>query len=73
MSVRRNGVEVAGRTDASGNYSTTTAKLLIGKADGSGLNQLFLSEWLTYASTLTIPQIQTAERWLGAKWGVTVA
>jgi hypothetical protein len=73
MSVRRNGVEVAGRTDASGNYSTTTAKLQIGKADGSGLNQLFLSEWLTYASTLTIPQIQTAERGLGAKWGVTVA
>ena len=73
MSVRRNGAEVAGRTNASGNYSTTTARLQIGKTDGSGSNAMFLSEWLTYASPLTIPQIQTAERGLGAKWGVTVA
>jgi len=73
MSVRRNGVEIAGKTNASGNYTATTAKLQIGKCDGAGLNQMYVSEWLTYAAALTTSQLQAAERGLGKKWGVVVA
>jgi hypothetical protein len=73
MSVRRNGVEIAGRTNASGNYSSTTANLQIGKCDGAGNNQMYISEWVTYASELSSSQIATIERGFGKKWGVPFA
>lgn len=72
MSVRRNGVEIAGKTNASGNYTATTAKLQIGKCDGAGSNIMYVSEWLTYAAELTTSQIQAAERGLARKWGVSL-
>jgi hypothetical protein len=72
MSVRRNGVEIAGRTNASGNYSATTAKLQIGKCDGGGSNMQYVSEFLAYGAALTAAQISAAERGLARKWGVTL-
>jgi hypothetical protein len=72
MSVRRNGVEIAGKTNASGNYSVTTAKLQIGKCDGGGANQQYVSEVVAYAAALTETQISAVERGLARKWGVTL-
>lgn len=73
MSVRRNGTEIAGKTNASGNYAATTARLQIGKCDGAGVNQMYVSEAVVYAAALSASQITTIERGLGKKWGVAVA
>jgi hypothetical protein len=72
MSVRRNGVEIAGKTNASGNYSATTAQLQIGKCDGGGSNIMYLSEMLVYAAAFSATQLAAAERGLARKWGVTL-
>jgi len=72
MSVRRNGVEIAGKTNASGNYSSTTARLQIGKCDGAGSNTQYVSEVVAYAAALTATQISAVERGLARKWGVTL-
>jgi hypothetical protein len=72
MAVRRNGVQIAGRTDASGNYSGTTAKLQIGKAVDAGATQMYLSEFLCYANTLSAANVLTVEQALARKWGVTL-
>jgi hypothetical protein len=73
MSLRRNGVEIAGKTNASGNFTTTTAKLQIGKCDGGASNVMYLSEMLAYASALSASQIAAAERGLARKWGIALA
>lgn len=73
MSVRRNGVEIGGKTNASGNFASTTAKLQIGKCDTAGANNMYMSECVVYAAALSALQIATIERGLGKKWGVTVA
>jgi len=70
MRVRRNGVTIASKTNASGNYSTTTAALRIPE---STTNQQYLSELLAYQAALSDSQIAAAERGLGKKWGITVA
>ena len=72
MSVRRDGVEIAGRTNASGNYSSTTAQLQIGKCDGGGSNVMYLSEMLVYGAALSETQITAAESGLARKWGVAL-
>lgn len=73
MGVRRNGVSVASKSNASGNYSVTTAKLQLGKCDGGGSNIMYLSECVVYAAALSASDLAKAERGLGKKWGVTVA
>lgn len=73
MVVRRNGVEIGSKANASGNYATTTAKMQIGKCDTAGLNAMYMSECVVYAAALSSSQITTIERGLGKKWGVTVA
>ena len=73
MGVRRNGVSVASKSNASGNYSVTTAKLQLGKCDGGGANNMYLSEFIVYAAALSASDLAKAERGLGKKWGVTVA
>jgi len=73
MGVRRNGVSVASKANASGNYSATTAKLQLGKCDGGGANIMYLSECVVYAAALSSSDLAKAERGLGKKWGVTVA
>ena len=70
MQVRRNGVTVASKTNASGNYSTTTAAFRVPEAV---TNQQYLSELLAYQAALSDSQIATVERGLGKKWGITVA
>ena len=70
MRVRRNGVTIALKTNASGNYSTTTAAFRVPE---STTNQQYLSELLAYQAALSDSQIATAERGLGKKWGITVA
>jgi len=72
MAVRRNGTVDATKTTASGNYATTTAKLSLGGADGSG-GASYLAEALVYAAGLSSTDLASAEKYLGAKWGVTVA
>lgn len=70
MRVRRNGVTIASKTNASGNYSTTTAAFRIPESTN---NQQYLSELVAYQAALSDSQIATAERGLGKKWGITVA
>lgn len=72
MAFRVDGVTLASKSNASGNYTATTAQLQIGKCDGAGGSNFF-SEVLVYASTLSASQLATAERGLGKKWGITVA
>lgn len=70
MRVRRNGVTIASKTNASGNYATTTAAFRVPESTTS---QMYLSELVAYQAALSNSQIATAERGLGKKWGITVA
>ena len=70
MQLRRNGVTVASKTNASGNYSTTTAAFRVPEAV---TNQQYFSELLAYQAALSDSQIAIVERGLGKKWGITVA
>ena len=72
MSVRRNGNVEATKTTASGNFSATTAKFNVGTADTTGCCAQF-AECLLYSGALSSADLSAAERYLGAKWGVTVA
>lgn len=71
MSYRVDGVQLTGRSDASGNYASTTAALQIGKCDGVSFNVMYASEVLAYASALSLAQIAEVERGLRAKWGIS--
>lgn len=73
MAWRVDGSVLASRSNASGNFAATTAKLQIGKCDGGGSNVMFVSEVLVYASALDATQLATAERGLGRKWEISVA
>jgi hypothetical protein len=70
MRVRRNGVTIASKTNASGNYSTTTAAFRVPESTTS---QQYFSELLAYQAALSDSQVATAERGLGKKWGIAVA
>lgn len=73
MAFRVDGVTLVTKTNASGNFATTTAKLQLGKCDGGGGNSMYLSECIVYAAALSGSDLAKAERGLGKKWGVTVA
>ena len=73
MSVRRNGVALASKANASQTFSATTAKLQIGQTVGLTGFACTMSEMLCYSAGLTETQMQTIERALGKKWGVVVA
>ena len=73
MAWRVDGVTLMSKSDASGNFAVTTARLQIGKVDGGSGNQMFMSEAVVYAAALTSSQIAAAERGLGRKWGIAVA
>jgi len=73
MGFRIDGVLVASKSNASGNFSSTSAKLQIAKCDAVSLNAMYMSECAVYAAALSASQIATIERGLGKKWGVTVA
>lgn len=73
MAWRVDGVALLSKSNASGNYSATTAKLQIGKCADGGAVINYFSEVLVYASALSAAQLATAERGLGRKWGISVA
>ena len=73
MAWRVDGAVLLSKSNASGNFSATTAKLQIGKCDAGGSNIMYVSEFLVYASALSAAQLATAERGLGRKWGISVA
>lgn len=73
MAVRRDGALLASKSNASGNYTTTTAKLQIAKWGEVSSNTSYISEVLVYAAALSATQIASVERWLGRRWGITVA
>lgn len=73
MSVRRNGVVLASKANASQTFSVTTAKFQIGQAAGFTGFSCTLSELLCYSAGLTATQLASVERGLGRKWGITVA
>jgi len=72
MAFRRNASQVVGRADASGNYTSTTPTLIIGKSATTEVSAMYLSEMLIYAATLTLSQVAAIERGLARKWGVTL-
>jgi len=73
MGFRVDGALLASKSNASGNFTSTSAQLQIGKCDAAGLNNMYMSECAVYAAALSASQITTIERGLGKKWGVTVA
>lgn len=73
MAFRVDGVTLASKSNASGNFTATSAKLQIGKCDAVGGSTMYLSEAYAYAAALSTSDLAKAERGLGKKWGVSVA
>lgn len=73
MAFRVDGVTLASKANASGNFAVTSAKLQIGKCDAVSLNYMYMSEACVYAAALSASDLAKAERGLGKKWGVSVA
>jgi hypothetical protein len=72
MAVGYNGATIARRLDASGAFSATSAVIQIGKGVGIGNAGVF-SELLFYNRALTTSERRRVERYLAAKWGITLA
>lgn len=73
QTVRYNGTQTANKTDATSNFTTTTANIQVGKALGSVGNEGVFSVLLFYNRALSASEMQIVERFLGAQFGVTVA
>jgi hypothetical protein len=73
MAFRVDGVTLASKANASGNFSVTSAKLQIGKCDAVSGSTMYMSEAYAYAAALSTSDLVKAERGLGKKWGVAVA
>ena len=73
MAYRVDGAVRASKTDATGNFSATSARLQFGKCDGGVSTSMYLSEAVVYAAALSASDIAKAERGLAKKWGITVA
>lgn len=71
QTVRYNGAEKTTKTNASSNYLVTTATVQLGKAVGVGQDGIF-SEQLWYNRALSALEISTVEKYLAAKFGVTI-
>jgi len=73
MGVRLDGGVMAAKANASGNYSATSARLQIGKADGLTYGGIYLSEMLVYAGALSSSDIEKLEAYLSKKWSMSNA
>jgi len=73
MAFRVDGVTLVSKSNASGNFTATSAKLQIGKCDAVTANVMYMSETVVYAAALSSSDVAKAERGLGKKWGVSVA
>jgi hypothetical protein len=72
MSIRRDGVEILRKTDCTGVYSDTSGTLAINTAQGAGGTASWC-EFLTYAASMPAANITRIERYLAARWGITLA
>jgi hypothetical protein len=73
MGVRLDGGVMAAKPNASGNYSATSARLQIGKADTITYGAIYLSEMLVYAGALSSSDIEKLEAYLSKKWSMSNA
>jgi hypothetical protein len=72
MSIRRDGVEILRKTNATGVYTDTTGTLAINTA-GGGSSTASWMEFMAYAASMPAANITRLERYLAAKWGITLA
>jgi hypothetical protein len=72
QTVRYNGTQKATKTNATTNFSATSATIRIGKYMDGGSGGIF-SELLFYARALSASEIATVERYLARKYGITLA
>ena len=72
MSIRRDGVEILRKTNATGVYTDTTGTLAINTA-GGGSSTASWMEFMAYAASMSASNITRIERYLAAKWGITLA
>jgi hypothetical protein len=72
MSVRRDGVEILRKTNTSGVYSDTTGTLSINTTSGGSATASWM-EFLAYAASMPAANIARIERYLAARWGITLA
>lgn len=72
MSIRRDGVEILRKTNATGVYTDTTGTLAINTA-GGGSSTASWMEFMAYAASMPASNITRLERYLAAKWGITLA
>ena len=68
-----NGAAVSGRVSLSGTMNTASGTLNLGFDGLSAYSDHKIAEVLIYFSPLSSSQRQTIERWLGQRYGVTVA
>jgi hypothetical protein len=76
--VRRNGVPLVGISGdrpvmATPTYATAPVTLGIGVLNITGYHSGLIAEMIVYSRALSLAEILTVERHLGAKWGITVA
>jgi len=72
QTARYNGSQKNTRTNATTNFSATSATIRIGKYMDGGGGAIF-SELLFYARALSSTEIDTVERYLARKYGITLA
>ena len=72
MSVRRDGVEIIRKTNASGAYTDTTGTLAINTTAGGSATASWM-EFLAVANAPSASRIAQIERYLATKWGITLA
>jgi hypothetical protein len=76
--VRRNGSALASvsgdsTTIASASYTTAPLTLGIGVLNVTGYHSGLIAEMIVYSRALSLAEVLAVERYLGAKWGITVA
>jgi hypothetical protein len=72
MSIRRDGVEILRKTNASGGYTDTTGTLSINTTSGGSATSSWM-EFMAYAASMPSANVTRLERYLAAKWGITLA
>lgn len=70
----RNGTSISTRVNTTGNVNVASGTLRIGAESASAdYSDYKIAEILLYTTTLTSTQIKSVERYLGSKYGITIA
>lgn len=69
INIRNNGIQVLGRTNASGAAGADTASFNVGKNPGAEM-QGYYAEIIVFPYALTFPQVSVVENYLRQKWGI---